>query len=73
MRTTVDGSDDSLSDEMARQGRLIGRMEAPGFRLREEALLNTLAQDVLKSSEIEGPCAIANGRSVFVLEATPWT
>ncbi|GIW86333.1 MAG: cell division protein Fic [Isosphaeraceae bacterium] len=37
-----------------RQGRLLGRMEALGFRLREEAVLDTLTQDVLKSSEIEG-------------------
>src|SRR5947209_8559619 len=29
-------------------------MEALGFRLREEAVLSTLTQDVLKSSEIEG-------------------
>jgi len=37
-----------------RQGRLIGRMESLGFALREEAVLQTLTQDVLKSSEIEG-------------------
>jgi Fic family protein len=37
-----------------RQGRLIGRMEALGFPLRSEAVLETLTQDVLKSSEIEG-------------------
>jgi Fic family protein len=37
-----------------RQGRLIGRMEGLGFRLREEAFLDTLTQDVLKTSEIEG-------------------
>ena len=37
-----------------RQGRLIGRMEALGFPLRSEALLQTLTLDVLKSSEIEG-------------------
>jgi Fic family protein len=37
-----------------RQGRLIGRMEALGFKLRDEAVLQTLTQDVLKSSEIEG-------------------
>lgn len=37
-----------------RQGRLIGRMERLGFRLREEAVLETLTEDVLKSSEIEG-------------------
>lgn len=37
-----------------RQGRLIGRMEALGFQFREEAMLQTLTEDVLKSSEIEG-------------------
>src|SRR6266700_3822189 len=37
-----------------RQGRLIGRMQALGFPLREEAIVNTLTEDVLKSSEIEG-------------------
>lgn len=36
------------------QGRLIGHMEALGFPLREEAVLRTLTQDVVKSSEIEG-------------------
>ena len=36
------------------QGRLIGRMEALGFKLREEAVLQTLTEDVLKSSDIEG-------------------
>jgi len=37
-----------------RQGRLIGRMEALGFKLRAEATLETLTVDVIKSSEIEG-------------------
>jgi Fic family protein len=37
-----------------RQGRLIGRMEALSFGLRREAVLATLTEDVLKSSEIEG-------------------
>jgi Fic family protein len=37
-----------------RQGRLIGRMQELGFALREEAVLRTLTEDVLKSSEIEG-------------------
>lgn len=32
----------------------MGRMEALGFPLRQEAVLKTLTQDVLKSSEIEG-------------------
>ncbi|OJW53302.1 MAG: cell filamentation protein Fic [Alphaproteobacteria bacterium 41-28] len=36
------------------QGHLIGRMEALGFQFRERAALQTLTQDVLKSSEIEG-------------------
>jgi Fic family protein len=37
-----------------RQGRLVGRMEALGFDLRADAVLATLTEDVLKSSEIEG-------------------
>jgi Fic family protein len=37
-----------------RQGLLIGRMEGLGFSLRNEAVLQTLTQDVMKSSEIEG-------------------
>lgn len=36
------------------QGRLIGNMEALGFSLRQEASLETLTSDVLKTSEIEG-------------------
>jgi Fic family protein len=36
------------------QGRLLGHMEALGFNLRQEAVLQTLTEDVLKSSEIEG-------------------
>ena len=36
------------------QGRLLGRMEALGFDLQSEAVLHTLTEDVLKSSEIEG-------------------
>ena len=36
------------------QGRLLGRMQALGFKLRQEAVLLTLTEDVLKSSEIEG-------------------
>src|SRR5260370_27546571 len=37
-----------------RQGRLTGHMEAVGFNLQREAVLQTLSTDVLKSSEIEG-------------------
>lgn len=36
------------------QGRLLGKMEALGFELRSEAHLQTLTEDVVKSSEIEG-------------------
>jgi Fic family protein len=37
-----------------RQGRLLGKMEGLGFGLQAEASLQTLTQDVVKSSEIEG-------------------
>jgi len=37
-----------------KQGRLIGRMERLGFHLRAEASLQTLTEEVVKSSEIEG-------------------
>lgn len=36
------------------QGRLIGRMEALGIQLRAEAVLETLTEEVTKSSAIEG-------------------
>lgn len=36
------------------QGRLIGGMESIGFHLREETILETLTQDIVKSSAIEG-------------------
>jgi Fic family protein len=51
-------SDEQLSRRLAavrhRQGRLIGRMEHLGFHLTAEASLQTLTEDVVKSSEIEG-------------------
>jgi Fic family protein len=43
-----------LGDVRNKQGRLIGKMESLGFELRNEAVLETLTLDVLKSSEIEG-------------------
>lgn len=43
-----------LADVRHRQGRLIGRMESLGFDLRAEAVLQTLTEDVTRSSEIEG-------------------
>src|SRR5579864_6780832 len=43
-----------LASVRHQQGRLIGHMEALGFNLQQEAVLQTLTADVLKSSEIEG-------------------
>lgn len=43
-----------LSEVRNLQGRLLGRMESLGFDLRNEATLETLTLDVLKSTEIEG-------------------
>ena len=43
-----------LADIRHRQGRLSGHMEALGFNLQQEAVLQTLSADVLKTSEIEG-------------------
>jgi Fic family protein len=43
-----------LASVRLRQGRLIGRLQSIGFRQQEEAVLATLTEDVLKSSEIEG-------------------
>lgn len=55
---TLRWSNEELAQPLAavrhRQGRLIGRMEALGFALREEAVLHALTEDVLKTSEIEG-------------------
>lgn len=49
---------DALANLLARvrhrQGRLIGQMLGLGFRFREEAVLHTLTEDVIKSSDIEG-------------------
>jgi Fic family protein len=45
---------ETLAAVRLRQGRLIGHMEALGFPLRTEAVLQTLTSDVIKSSEIEG-------------------
>jgi Fic family protein len=36
------------------QGRILGRMESLGFDFRNEATLETLTLDILKSTEIEG-------------------
>ncbi len=43
-----------LAEVRYRQGRLVGQMRGLGFPLQSEAVLQTLTEDVLKSSEIEG-------------------
>ena len=43
-----------LGQASREQGRLLGRMQDLGFDLRREAQLNTLTEDVVRSSEIEG-------------------
>lgn len=43
-----------LSEVRHLQGKLIGKVELLGFELKDEANLETLIQDVVKSSEIEG-------------------
>ena len=45
---------DKLAAVRHRQGRLTGRMEVLGFDLQREASLDTLTEDVVKTSEIEG-------------------
>jgi len=44
----------TLAGVSREQGRLLGQMEGLGFDLRNEAHLQTLTEDVIKSSEIEG-------------------
>ncbi len=43
-----------LAEVRNKQGRLIGKMEALGFDLQNEAFLETLTSDILKTNEIEG-------------------
>jgi len=53
-RWSAEMTSDRLAAVRHRQGRLIGRMESLGFKLQDEALLRTLTEDVVKSSDIEG-------------------
>ena len=43
-----------LGEVRNRQGRIIGKMESVGFELKNEAILNNLTREVVKSTEIEG-------------------
>ena len=51
-------SDDEIAKQLSevrlRQGLLLGHMRSLGFALQKEAVLSTLTEEVLKSSEIEG-------------------
>lgn len=44
----------TLADVRYRQGLLLGKMETLGIALKQEASLNTLTYDVIKTSAIEG-------------------
>ena len=56
---------DLLSEVRNSQGKIVGKMEALGFNLRNEAVLETLTLDVLKSSEIEGEIIRRRTSSLF--------
>ena len=43
-----------LAEVRRQQGKLLGKVELLGFDLKDEANLETLIQDVVKTSEIEG-------------------
>lgn len=43
-----------LIEVSKKQGILLGKMAMIGFDLRKEAILNTITEDVIKTSEIEG-------------------
>jgi len=58
MAETSPGTGEALTGLLAevrhRQGGCWGKCRRSGFGLREEAVLRTLTEDVVKSSEIEG-------------------
>jgi Fic family protein len=53
-RWTLDRLADRLAAVRHRQGRLQGRMESLGGRLRQEVALQSLTEEVVKTSQIEG-------------------
>ncbi|MCK1419673.1 MULTISPECIES: Fic family protein [unclassified Bradyrhizobium] len=70
---------DRLAAVRHKQGRLLGRMERLGFHLKAEAALQTLTEEVVKSSEIEGEIlnrdqvqsSIASGLGIDIGALTP--
>jgi len=49
-----------LAEVRFQQGLLLGRMRSIGFELRQETVLGTLTEDVVKSSDIEGEILAAS-------------
>jgi len=43
-----------LGEIRLRQGRILGRLDALGFTIRRQSLVNTLADEIRHSAEIEG-------------------
>ena len=58
---------DKLATVRHQQGRLLGRMESFGFNFRQESLLKTLTQDVVKTSEIEGDLLDTEQHGAYLL------
>ena len=54
LRWSIEDLADQLADVRYRQGHLLGRMADLGFILRQQATLTALAEEVVKTSEIEG-------------------
>jgi Fic family protein len=61
-RWSAEAITDRLATVRYRQGRLIGRMESLGLDQQNEALLRTLTEDVVKSSNMEGSTRARYGR-----------
>lgn len=53
-RWSYEAISSALAAVQRRQGRLLGQIEALGFKAQEQAHVESLTQDVLKTSEIEG-------------------
>lgn len=56
-----------------KQGRLLGRMGSLGFNLKAEASLQTLTEEVVKSSEIEGEILTVTKSARRSLGNSGWT
>ena len=59
-----------LGEARNQQGRLLGKMESLGFDLQNEAVLNILTLDVIKSSEVKA--SFGNTTSTFFNCPATW-